>query len=54
MKFEVVNLSDDQIENNNISSSHGKDSFINGIGSNGEQLISLLELGAIVDEKDNA
>ena len=51
---EVVNLSDDQIENNNISSSHGKDSFINGIGSNGEQLISLLELGAIVDEKDNA
>ena len=30
----------------------GKDSFINGIGKNGEELISLFEIGAIIDEKD--
>jgi len=51
---EVINLSEDQIESNNINSSHVKDSFINGIGKSGEQLISLFEISAIVDEKDNA
>ena len=51
---EVVNLSEDQIENNNINSTHVKDSFINGIGKSGDQLISLFEINAIIDEKDNA
>lgn len=51
---EVVNLKEDQIERNNISQSHGKDTFINGIGKNGDQLISLFEINAIVDEKDNS
>lgn len=50
---EVVNLSEDQIENNNINSNHIKDTFINGIGTSGDQLISLFEINAIVDEKDN-
>lgn len=50
---EVVNLTEDQIETNNISRSHGKDTFINGIGANGDQLISLFEINAIIDEKDN-
>ncbi len=50
---EVVNLSEDQIENNNINSTHVKDSFINGIGKNGDQLISLFEINAIIEEKDN-
>ena len=50
---EVVNLSEDQIENNNINSNHVKDTFINGIGTSGDQLISLFEINAIVDEKDN-
>lgn len=50
---EVVNLTEDQIETNNISSSHAKDTFINGIGKNGDQLISLFEISAIIDEKDN-
>jgi purine-binding chemotaxis protein CheW len=51
---EVVNLSEDQIENNNINSNHVKDTFINGIGTSGDQLISLFEINAIVEEKDNA
>ena len=50
---EVVTLSPDQIETNNINSSHIKDSFINGIGKNGDQLISLFEINSIVDEKEN-
>ena len=49
----VVTLSPDQIETNNINSSHIKDSFINGIGKNGDQLISLFEINSIVDEKEN-
>ena len=43
----------DEIENNNINSNHVKDTFINGIGTSGDQLISLFEINAIVDEKDN-
>ena len=50
---EVVTLSQDQIETNNINSSHVKDSFINGIGKNGDQLISLFEINSFVDEKEN-
>lgn len=50
---EVVTLSEDEIERN-----HGKNNkqgmFINGIGKNGEELISLLEISAIVEEKENA
>ena len=51
---EVVNLAEDEIETNNINSNHVKDSFINGIGKNGEQLISLFDISAIVEEKDNS
>lgn len=51
---EVVTLATDEIEPNNVRSNHTKDNFINGIGKNGEQLISLLEINAIIDEKDNA
>lgn len=51
---EVVTLSEDEIERNLSGTKHGKDVFINGIGKNGEQLISLLEISAIIDEKDNA
>lgn len=51
---EVVTLATDQIEANNVHSNSMKDNFINGIGKNGEQLISLLEINAIIDEKDNA
>ena len=50
---EVVTLSDSEIEKSNVNATHTKDSFINGVGKNGDQLISLLEINAIVDEKDN-
>ncbi|MCI5873750.1 MAG: chemotaxis protein CheW [Clostridiales bacterium] len=42
---EVVNLSEDEIEK---ASNKGK--FINGIGKHGNELISLLEINAIVEE----
>lgn len=42
---EVVNLSSDEIE---VSSNKGK--FINGIGKHGNDLISLLEINAIVED----
>ena len=42
---EVVNLSEDQIDRN---TNRGR--FINGVGKHGEELISLLEIGAIVEE----
>lgn len=51
---EVVTLSEDEIERNLSGTKHGKDVFINGIGKNGDQLISLLEISVIIDEKDNA
>ena len=40
-----VNLSEDEIEG---ATNKGK--FINGIGTHGEELISLLEINAIVDD----
>ena len=42
---EVVNLSEDDIEK---ASNKGK--FINGIGKHGDELISLFEINAIVEE----
>lgn len=42
---EVVNLSEDEIDK---VSNKGK--FINGIGKHGEELVSLLEINAIVEE----
>ena len=48
---EVVTLVVDEIETPNVDA--GKDLFINGIGKSGDELISLFEVGAIIDEKDN-
>ena len=51
---EVVTLVVDEIDKPNIdASSTGEELFINGIGKNGDELISLLEIGAIVGEKEN-
>ena len=41
---EVVNLSEDKVSN--------KGRFINGIGKHGDQLISLLEINALVEENN--
>jgi purine-binding chemotaxis protein CheW len=42
---EVVNLAEDEIDK---AGNNGK--FINGIGKNGEDLISLLEINSIIDD----
>ena len=43
----------DEIEKPTVNtSSNGKDVFINGIGKNGDELISLFEINSILDEKD--
>lgn len=49
---EVVTLSADEIDKSTIKSNNVKDNFINGIGKNGDQLISLFEINAIVDERE--
>lgn len=51
---EVVTLSTDKIDKTNSNVKEGKESFINGIGTNGEELISLLDINSIIDEKENA
>ena len=52
---EVVTLSSESIDKTNGDIKDGKESFINGIGKNGEELISLLDLNSIiVEEKENA
>lgn len=50
---EVVTLSEDEIDKLTASEKMAKDNFIYGIGKNGDQLISLFEINAIIDEKDN-
>ena len=50
---EVVTLNDREIEPVAQSAKNGKELFINGIGKKGDTLISLFEIGAIVEEKDN-
>ncbi len=49
---EVVTLSGDQIDRFLPDSREGGHTFLNGIGKNGENLISLLDIGKIVDERD--
>ena len=47
---EVVTLQMDEVAK--ASNKYGKDLFINGIGKNGDELISLLEINSIIEEKD--
>lgn len=51
---EVVNLSEDEIEPNTMNGKRLKDTFITGIGKSGDQLISLFEINAIVDERESS
>jgi purine-binding chemotaxis protein CheW len=51
---EVVTLSESQIDKGTCDVKSGKNSFINGIGKNGEELISLFDINAITDQKENA
>ncbi len=50
---EVVTLSEEEIDK--VSGVRaGKDFFINGIGKHGDELISLFDINAIIEEKENA
>lgn len=50
---EVVTLCTDEIDKTS-GSKDGKAMFINGDGKHGDELISLFEISAIVEEKENA
>ena len=50
---EVVTLDERSIDEV-IRDSKVDETFINGIGKNGETLISLLDLNAVINEKDNS
>lgn len=49
---EVVTLGADEIDKSNHDSKNGKNTFINGIGKSGDELISLFEINCIIDEKE--
>lgn len=49
---EVVTLGTESIEKVAGQAKTKKDNFINGIGKNGSELISLLDINTIIDEKE--
>ena len=51
---EVVNLAKSQIEQTSHEARSLKDTFINGIGKDGNRLISLFDLNAVIDDRENA
>lgn len=51
---EVVELSMDDIDRPAHSAKNDKNSFISGIGKHGEELISLFDISAILDESEMA
>lgn len=50
---EVVTLDDSEIEPIAQNAKDNRELFINGIGKKGDTLISLFEISAIVEDKDN-
>ena len=48
----VIALAEDEIDRNTQNSQSDKTQYINGIGKNGEDLISILEISSILDEVD--
>lgn len=49
---EVITLNTAEIDKTAIGARNVKDTFINGIGKNGEELISLFEINAILEERE--
>ena len=49
---EVITLNTAEIDKTAIGARSVKDTFINGIGKNGEELISLFEINAILEERE--
>ena len=51
---EVVTLSVDEIDNVKHNPKDVKSTFINGIGKNGEDLISLFNINSVIEEEENS
>ena len=49
---EVIALAEDEIDRKTQNSQSDKTQYINGIGKNGDELISILEISSILDEVD--
>ncbi len=49
---EVITLNMSEVDKTSVGARNIKDTFINGIGKNGEELISLFEISAIIEEKE--
>lgn len=49
---EVITLNTAEIDKTAVGARNVKDTFINGIGKNGEELISLFEISAILEERE--
>ena len=49
---EVITLNTAEIDKTAVGAKNVKDTFINGIGKNGEELISLFEINAILEERE--
>ena len=50
---EVVTLAPDEIDKVAYDAKNVKSNFINGVGKHGEELISLFDIHAVVDESEN-
>lgn len=51
---EVVTLGTEEIDKVTHNPKDVKSTFINGIGKNGEELISLFDINSVIEEKENA
>lgn len=51
---EVVTLGTDEIDRTTHKTKDVKSTFINGIGKNGEELISLFDINSVIEEKENS
>ena len=51
---EVVTLGSEEIDKVAHNPKDVKSTFINGIGKNGDDLISLFDISSVVDEKENS
>ena len=49
---EVITLNMAEVDKTAVGARNVKDTFINGIGKNGEELISLFEINAILEERE--
>lgn len=47
---EVVNLGEEEIDKSSYDAKDSKHSFINGVGKNGQELISLFDINAMTEE----